>query len=160
MRIMPRTCNGMRLQSALEYLSTYGWMIMLVAVALAALYEFGIFGNNPIYCTLNSNLACTNYVIQPDGTLTLTILQTTGNPINITAFSCTANATPTFTTIQSGEIQSGHSATLTEQCYDSKNNAFSGPTGSVYRGNIALRYANYLTEYPTLVYGAISVKVS
>ncbi|MGC8538128.1 MAG: hypothetical protein ACP5MZ_04090 [Candidatus Micrarchaeia archaeon] len=33
----------MKLQSAMEYLMTYGWAILIVAVVLAALFELGVF---------------------------------------------------------------------------------------------------------------------
>ncbi len=41
-----RCCStGVRAQSAMEYLMTYGWAILIIAVVLAALYELGIFGS-------------------------------------------------------------------------------------------------------------------
>ena len=36
----------MKLQSAMEYLMTYGWAILIIAVVLAALFELGIFNPN------------------------------------------------------------------------------------------------------------------
>ena len=33
-----------RLQSAMEYLMTYGWSILIIAIVLAALFELGVFG--------------------------------------------------------------------------------------------------------------------
>ncbi len=35
-----------RLQSAMEYLMTYGWAILIIAIVLAALFSLGVF--NPI----------------------------------------------------------------------------------------------------------------
>ena len=35
-----------RAQSAMEYLTTYGWAILIITVAFMALYSFGIFDMN------------------------------------------------------------------------------------------------------------------
>ena len=35
--------NGLRLQSAMEYLMTYGWAILIIAVVLGALFQLGVF---------------------------------------------------------------------------------------------------------------------
>lgn len=37
--------SAIRLQSAMEYLMTYGWAILIIAVVLGALYQLGIFGS-------------------------------------------------------------------------------------------------------------------
>ena len=34
---------GMRTQSAMEYLMTYGWAILIIAVVLGALFQLGVF---------------------------------------------------------------------------------------------------------------------
>ncbi|MDE1860563.1 MAG: LamG domain-containing protein [Candidatus Micrarchaeota archaeon] len=39
--------NRFRLQSAMEYLMTYGWAILVIAIVLVALFEIGVF--NPYY---------------------------------------------------------------------------------------------------------------
>ncbi len=36
----------MKSQAAMEYLMTYGWAILVIAVVLAALYSLGIFNPN------------------------------------------------------------------------------------------------------------------
>lgn len=38
--------KGMRLQSAMEYLTTYGWALALIAVVMGALFSLGIFNAN------------------------------------------------------------------------------------------------------------------
>ncbi|MDE1860407.1 MAG: LamG domain-containing protein [Candidatus Micrarchaeota archaeon] len=44
---------GFKSQSAMEYLMTYGWAILVIAIVLVALYEIGIF--NPYYFTLKAS---------------------------------------------------------------------------------------------------------
>ena len=39
--------KAFRLQSAMEYLMTYGWAILIIAVVLGALFSLGIF--NPAF---------------------------------------------------------------------------------------------------------------
>ena len=38
--------HAVKAQSAMEYLMTYGWAILIIAIALAALYSLGIFNSN------------------------------------------------------------------------------------------------------------------
>ena len=50
-------------QSAMEYLMTYGWAILIIAVALAALFELGTFnGSNlgPTACIAQAGFVCKN----------------------------------------------------------------------------------------------------
>ena len=38
-------CRGLRLQSAMEYLMTYGWSILIIAVVLGVLFQLGVFNS-------------------------------------------------------------------------------------------------------------------
>ena len=38
--------NSVKAQSAMEYLTTYGWAILVIAVVVAALFELGLFNQN------------------------------------------------------------------------------------------------------------------
>ena len=72
--------GDMKAQSAMEYLMTYGWAILIIAVVLAALFELGVFnGSNlaPQACIAESGLQCTNLVYNNTG-ITFTFGQTTG----------------------------------------------------------------------------------
>ncbi|MEM0201836.1 MAG: hypothetical protein QXR73_01515, partial [Candidatus Micrarchaeaceae archaeon] len=51
-------------QSAMEYLMTYGWAILIIAVVLAALFELGVF--NPLtFAPKASPGSC--QVVRPEG---------------------------------------------------------------------------------------------
>jgi len=53
-----------RAQSAIEFLSTYGWAILVVLLLLAALYYFGVFDTSrytPRYCSLPPGFECTSF---------------------------------------------------------------------------------------------------
>ena len=72
--------QGLKAQSAMEYLMTYGWAILIIAVVLAALFEFGVFnGSNlsPQACIAESGFICKNPVYTANG-ITFTFGQTTG----------------------------------------------------------------------------------
>ncbi|MGC8479124.1 MAG: hypothetical protein ACP5M9_00430 [Candidatus Micrarchaeia archaeon] len=51
-------------QSAMEYLMTYGWAILIIAIVLVALFELGIFGGStlPTACVAQSGFVCQNPV--------------------------------------------------------------------------------------------------
>lgn len=52
---MPKPKSYTRLQSAMEYLMTYGWSILLIAIVIAALYALGVFGNGGLPATAQPN---------------------------------------------------------------------------------------------------------
>ncbi len=67
-------------QSAMEYLMTYGWAILIIAVVLAALFELGVFnGSNlaPQACIAQAGFVCKNPVYTANG-IGITLGQTTG----------------------------------------------------------------------------------
>ena len=54
-------------QAALEFLMTYGWAILVVMVAVAALAYFGVLSPDkflPAKCTLQSGIACLDFKVQ------------------------------------------------------------------------------------------------
>jgi len=68
-------------QSAMEYLMTYGWAILIVAVVLGALYSLGVFNGAAFLgtsCIAASGFYCTNPTLSTGGVLTVTIGQATG----------------------------------------------------------------------------------
>ncbi|MDE1860256.1 MAG: LamG domain-containing protein [Candidatus Micrarchaeota archaeon] len=98
---------GIKLQSAMEYLMTYGWAILIIAVVMIALYSLGIFNNNAfgpratagacqvVRNTQGSNLEgqCSNvlpkFVAQLDGRasyISLPLVWPSGNNVTISAW--------------------------------------------------------------------------
>ncbi|MEM3254889.1 MAG: LamG domain-containing protein [Candidatus Micrarchaeaceae archaeon] len=65
----------LQLQSAMEYLMTYGWAILVIAVVLGALYSLGIF-NSINFAPRAQPGAC--QVSRPNGPGTIQILSLTG----------------------------------------------------------------------------------
>ena len=77
---MARRPSRLAAQSAMEYLMTYGWAILIIAVVLAALFELGVFnGSNlaPQACIAQAGFVCKNPVYTANG-IGITFGQTTG----------------------------------------------------------------------------------
>ncbi len=67
--------RGKRLQSAMEYLMTYGWAILIIAVVLGALFQLGIF-NASTFTPKAPPGAC--HVFRPNGPYTTSFINTQG----------------------------------------------------------------------------------
>ena len=72
--------RNMRLQSAMEYLMTYGWAILIIAVVMVALFSLGILGGNPLgtSCLAQSGYICQSPVLH-GYTFNVVVGQATGN---------------------------------------------------------------------------------
>ena len=71
-------------QSAMEYLMTYGWAILIIAVVLGALFSLGVFSGSSMLgtsCIAASGYLCQNPVLSTSGTLTFTFGQNIGAPV-------------------------------------------------------------------------------
>jgi len=80
-RKKPLRKTSTKAQSAMEYLMTYGWAILIVAVVLGALYSLGVFNGAAFLgtsCISASGFYCTNPTLSTGGVLTVTIGQATG----------------------------------------------------------------------------------
>ncbi len=103
----------LKAQSAMEYLMTYGWAILIISVVLASLFSLGVFNAGSALsttCLPLSGYTCTSPLLH-SGTLYITVGQATGiawtntvyyyDPVGTTgcSFSLNAVATPTSTTI-------------------------------------------------------------
>ena len=88
--------RNFRAQSAMEYLMTYGWAILIIAVVLAALYSLNVFnagaslgGGNP--CIGQSGISCSKALLTSTGLLSFTI-GNGGASIFNAVFSCVATS--------------------------------------------------------------------
>jgi hypothetical protein len=110
-----------RAQAAMEYLMTYGWAILIIAVVLGSLAYLGVFspsiGNT---CTQQSGYLCTGLVYAHAGTMTVTIAEMSGSswPYYSVGFQSGPQGTlPTvssdFGPLQSTALMSGVQTTQT-----------------------------------------------
>ncbi len=79
-------------QSAMEYLMTYGWAILVIAVVLAALFELGVFSGGtglPNACVGQSGFQCT-LISAGANNVVIQLGQISGNtwaPANVALFN-------------------------------------------------------------------------
>jgi hypothetical protein len=160
--------NG-RLQAAVEYLSMYGWAIIIVAIAILALAALGVF-NPQAYvgqqCAMGGGFSCVSYSMAENGMLFITIAQSTISPILVTGVGCYANSNdmelqaPYNPPSNEIPMQIGSSSNFSSQCYNYNGTKFGGGIGAVYEGSIAVSYINTVKEYKELGVGTLVVRVS
>ena len=153
----------LRLQSALEYLTTYSWALLVIAIVLGVIFSLNLFNSNnyvSTQCTLGQALACENAYLNENGILTLKVLQSGSDPINITAYGCTQNSTLTRMQMLANPISIpiGSSETLAIQCYNNAGNPVSASIGTVFTGGIIINYTDEVTGTPSTVTGKIVTK--
>jgi hypothetical protein len=106
----------MKAQSAMEYLMTYGWAILIVIIVAAALFALGVF--NPATYTQSTATGFTGFQIPSGGwqftsggVLTLQLKNMAGANINITNVQATYAGTSGINTTASGALGPGSSYT-------------------------------------------------
>lgn len=68
-------------QAAMEFLMTYGWAILVVLAAIAALAYFGVLSPDrflPNKCTLPSGMACLDFTVADTGTVQVAMQNSLG----------------------------------------------------------------------------------
>jgi hypothetical protein len=169
----------MRLQSAIEFLTTYGWAILIISVVLASLYSLGVFNQNaltPNICALPADIGCLSSSIAPTGILTINIQQATEYTINVFAVGCNDKGSPTANTITGGAgtmtvisppatIPVGGNATFSIPCYTyskatSNEIVYNGIIGSAYKGYLIVNYTNLPDGFNHTAEGTLIQKVT
>jgi hypothetical protein len=117
-------------QAAMEFLMTYGWAILIVIAAAAALAYFGVFraGRNvPTVCDLGSGFSC-NAKVTSDGTATIIITNGLGMTANDVVLTIESQCTPSAVDITDGNSQT-FTCTVT-----------SGTAGTKYKHDLQFFY--------------------
>ena len=90
----------LRQQAAMEYLTTYGWAVVVIGVVLGALYSFGLFALKPNVggsCLAVSGFSCTKPVFYSSGVV-VAGFGLIGRTVTVTETACTVNSTLTGAT--------------------------------------------------------------
>ena len=138
-------------QAAMEFLMTYGWAILVVLAAIAALAYFGVLSPEkflPEKCILQPGIACVSHKVETSK-ITLVISNGLGRTITINSIDING-CSGTFTTpLQSG-VQSNFE--LTTSC----NN---GAPKEKFKGDITLSYTEKDTNLTKTAFGNLNTKV-
>ena len=106
----------------MEFLMTYGWAILLIAVVIGVLFQLGVFAGPqlPFVCLGNPSFLCANETFGSSGGLTITFGYTSGPPITITGLACnvTQAVPPKLPSVESSNmnITPGETTRLVFQC--------------------------------------------
>lgn len=157
----------MKSQSAMEYLMTYGWAVLIIGVVIAALMNLGVFNSTSVTgttCTSSPGFTCQNPTMITNGTLTFLFGQLTGKPLYNIQFECAAsvgaanlpNPITAFNSITStgammaygdsgNSVANGQTITISSiPCYDASGNKLGTQSmGAGYSGYI---YVNYTSQ--------------
>jgi hypothetical protein len=78
-------------QASLEFLTTYGWMIMVTVLVAGALTYIGVFSpenNLPQQCQLGFEFSCESYTIRENGTVRVKVVNKLGEPLSANSITC------------------------------------------------------------------------
>jgi len=146
-----RISHNTKSQAAMEFLMTYGWAILVVLAAIAALAYFGVLSPEkflPEKCILQPGIACVSHKVTPT-TITLVISNGLGRTIminNIDVSGCSG----TF----SESMQSG-----TDHTFVVGGACSNGAAKEKYKGDITLSYTEKDTNLTKTSYGNLNTKV-
>ena len=134
-------------QAAMEFLMTYGWAILVVLAAIAALAYFGVLSPEkflPQKCILQPGIACISHKVEPSK-ITLVIANGLGRTMIVNSIAV-GGCSSTFT----DELLSGtdHTFVIGGSC----NN---GVSKDKFKGDITFRYTEKDTNLTKTAYGNI-----
>ncbi len=115
---MPQTVRPReKAQSAMEYLMTYGWAILIIAVVLGVLFQLGVFSGGTLTgtsCVATSGYYCANPTLNTNGQLSFNFGQNEGYTIYNIELACfaTSNAAGLPSNTQAWTVINGNSANI------------------------------------------------
>ncbi|MCL5433890.1 MAG: hypothetical protein M1538_02855 [Candidatus Marsarchaeota archaeon] len=84
-----------RAQSAMEYLMTYGWAILIIAIVLAILFKLGVFSGASLTgtsCLGSPGFSCSNPVLSSTAGLSFSLGQSTGSELYNVLIACSGSS--------------------------------------------------------------------
>ncbi len=153
-----------RAQSAIDFLTSYGIAILVIAVAIYVVLQLGVFNYKlaPDYCDPSPGIRCVSVAMQGNGTVILLISQSTGGALNLSGAACSAlpnsaasgpkygnvnvlpyatapSYYPTNALGKGVELYPGQPLPLTVYCYGPGGRS-TGKIGNPYSGFVWLNY--------------------
>jgi len=151
-----------RAQSAVEFLLTYGWAIMIMLAILAILFYIGVFSPetaSPNSCVLPAGFSCRGYALYDGGSLVLDLGQATGKDIRITRISCTSADAPVDGITPYNLLQNGKHYNFTGITCTKADGTSVPEEKEFYRGKIYIDYIEEETGIPHSISGELAYRV-
>lgn len=158
-------------QSAIEYLTTYGWAVLIIVGIIGVIFWLDLIGPSDAFstsCFFPGDINCVATAINTTGNFTLDIGQGTGHQIRVTAVKCTqdTNASPNETDMLSPPItiaygQHAWVANGSSWCYNYFNGNSTkaeGLIGAAYKGKMYVQYEEVDTGMTHLLVGDVIIK--
>ena len=158
----PKALNQkLKSQSAMEYLMTYGWAILIVAIVMIALFQLGVLGGSAAgagKCLAGSGYLCASPVLNSNGQLQVTFGQFSGSSMVLTGINCSSsNAAPSVWSAVSPSVNviTGGETSVVLSCPVASNTL-----GAAFSGSLWVQYntasgTGYVAKFAT-----VSTKVS
>ena len=137
-------------QAAMEFLMTYGWAILVVLVAIAALAYFGVLNPGrflPRSCTIGQGVSCEDFKVTATNT-TIVIRNGMGSALS------SATLTVGGVACEPASVSIADGATQTFSCAIN-----AGATGTKYKGEIALTYTQEGSTLSHTLSGSLTTTV-
>ena len=138
-------------QAAMEFLMTYGWAILVVLAAIAALAYFGVLSPEkflPEKCILQPGIACVSHKVEP-AKVTLVISNGLGRTMIINSI-VVGSCSSTFTQ----EMLSG-----TDHTFVIGGSCSNGIAKDKFKGDITMTYTEKDTNLTKTAYGNLNTKI-
>jgi hypothetical protein len=144
-----------RAQAAMEFLMTYGWAILVVLAAIAALAYFGVLSPDrflPEKCTLPSGVACLDFTGSASSVV-LVIQNSAGFDMN------TVSLYVNSTTDNFACTDAGADATLTDGEKDTFTCGNLSLSSGKFKGTLSIDYVNAQTTLAHTKSGELILKI-
>ena len=157
----------LKIQTAMEFLITYGWAVMIIAVVLASIAAIGVFNLGSFAkneCVVGEGFSCGNFFLSDNGLLTVNIFQSLQDPINVTEIGCNQGGVSTnmqapYNPPSNQEyITVGGNYTFGVFCYTSQNTIFTASPGGLFSGYLVINYTDEVTGETNQALGKLVVK--
>lgn len=145
-------------QSAMEYIMSYGWAILIIAIILSAFFSLGVFSKQAFLgdaCIPSVGFLCGQPVLATNGLLTVQFGQTASQPyITLIGLGCSSSSVEPSLFSAGLEAYPGQTQVISFACPISSNSV-----GTQFAGTLWIEY----TQGPytgTAEYGTIEMKSS
>ena len=137
-------------QAAMEFLMTYGWAILVVLAAIAALAYFGVLSPEkflPEKCLIETGFTCISSKVE-SAQSTIVLSNGLGRSLTIDSVQI-GGCTTAFTTSMISEAENTFVVT----------GCSNGDTKEVFKGEVTIKFTEKRTNLTKTAYGVINTKI-